>query len=143
MKTITKRMLAVVLAAALLLTCAVCGLVLPASADTATVKWSDDFEGAEVTAKVKGWKTAFGSTIDVDPLDETNKVWKLTKASTSANYNGTAWGFTRNHKYELSFRAYIPAGASGYISINSSNGTRGIVGGTPVVVKANGQCLLS
>ena len=139
MKTLMKRVLAVSLAAALLLTCAVCGLVLPASADTATVKWSDDFEGTEVTAKVKGWKTAFGSTIDVDPLDETNKVWKLTKTSTATNYCGAAWGFAKNHNYELSFRAYIPAGASSYFTINSSNGERGIVGGTAVKVTANGQ----
>ncbi len=140
MKILTKRMLAVLLAAALLLTCSVCGLVLPASAEaTATVKWSDDFEDSSVTDKIKGWRTAFGSTVAEDPEDATNHVWALTKASTASNYVGASWGFVRGHMYELSFRVYIPEGATGYVSINSNNGTRGICGGSPAYVNESGK----
>ena len=103
MKKYTKRMLAWVLATALLITCGISGLVLPAAAEAGDVLFSEDFEGAETSAVIKSW-TNKGEVVD-DPVNAGNKVLKVTTAL-SATYSSKAFGLKPNKIYRFTFKAY-------------------------------------
>ncbi len=110
MKQCTKRMLAWVLAAALLITCSISGLILPATADIGDVLLDEGFEGTEQDAKIKSWWSK-GSIVE-DPLNAGNKVLKITTAL-SATYSSKAFGLKPNKAYRFTFKAYGQANVYG------------------------------
>ena len=74
MRVDSKRILSCLLALALLVTCSISGLVLPASAETVTL--IEDFEGATTSSAIKNWVAK--GTVTEDPKDATNKVLRVT-----------------------------------------------------------------
>ncbi len=103
MKQCTKRMLAWVLAAALLISCGISGLILPASAATGDVLVSENFEGTETSAIIAGWTT--GQEIVDDPLNAGNKVLKINSALSNKS-NAAKWGMVADKTYLVSLKAY-------------------------------------
>ncbi len=73
MKTYTRRALSLVSAIALLITCGISGLVLPAAADPATdVVYSEDFQSAD-----HGWTLSGATSNDAVADGETNKAFTM------------------------------------------------------------------
>ena len=68
MKHICKRLLSWVLATALLVTCAISGLVLPTAAE-ATVVWTENFEGDTTIKQIKNWMNY--AEVAADPVKVT------------------------------------------------------------------------
>lgn len=128
MKHISKRMLAWCLALALLVTCAVSGLVLPTAAEATTVLWTENFEGDTTIKQIKNWMNY--AEVTADPVDAGNKVLKVTSAMNN-QWTLNAIGIQPNRLYGVRLRAY---GAS--VTINTNIGTsKGTV--SPVSNKAH------
>ncbi len=103
MKQCTKRMLAWVLAAALLITCGISGLVLPVAATVGDVLVSENFEGTETSAIIAGW-TADQEIVE-DPQSPGNHVLKIKSALSNAT-NGVNWGMEAGKTYSVTLRVY-------------------------------------
>lgn len=99
------RIVSWVLALTLLLSCALSGLALPVAAETGgTLVKLEDFEGDSYWNGITKW-TAKGE-VTADPLDDTNKVLKLTTA-VSAVYNGAKMSeIAKGKVYALSIDFY-------------------------------------
>lgn len=133
MKLWTKRLLATMLVMALLVACGISGLVLPTSAAAGDTPFVADFESGTLPTKIKSWTSAFGATIGEDPTDPTNHVYKMVKSANNST-QGTAWGFGKNKRYELTFRVYI-SGSSGKVSMRTNAGSKKIYGTTAQVTE--------
>ena len=96
-----------VLVIAMLISCAISGLMLPVSANTAaTVVKTEDFEGDSYWSGITKWIAK--GTVTTDPLDADNKVLKLNSALSSV-YNGTkgsSMGLSKGKVYALSIDFY-------------------------------------
>ncbi len=130
MKQLSKRILAYVLAAALLVTCGISGLVLPAAA--ATTVFTENFEGATTSSAIKNWTASGVGTVTADPTNAENKVLKFETAFTN-KWSGGKFGLRPSKLYVLKLRAY-----GGDVVVNFNAGTsKGI--SAPVANKAYNQ----
>ncbi len=118
MKSNAKRILSWVLAMALLVTCCISGLVLPAMAETTTL--IEDFEGATTSTAIKGWTQ--NGTVTEDPKDPNNKVLRVTTKMTNAWSLGKL-GVQGDKLYALQMRVL-----GGPVVVNFNVSSKGIMG---------------
>ena len=118
MKYNSKRILSYVLALALLVTCSISGLVLPASAETVTL--IEDFEGATTNSAIKSWVAK--GTVTEDPKDATNKVLRVTSQMTNT-WSGGKLGVQADRLYALQLRVF-----GGPVVVNFNVSSKGIMG---------------
>ncbi len=129
-----RRALSWILVLVLLITCTISGLVLPVAAEatvtSGTVVKLEDFEGGSYWNGITKW-TAKGE-VTADPLDDTNKVLKLTSAA-SAVYNGAKMSEVAKGKvYALSIDFY---GGTG-IKLQFNESGKKVYGATTMSVSA-------